>query len=218
MPATSTAPRAPVETAAGLHTATVQSRDGDTCLLLGAGGIHAARPAFGCAIQPEAGDTVLCLRDERGRYFVLNVLERQGGGPAVLGVDGDMVLRSARGDLTLAGRNLDMAAGKRLQMVGQRLDVNAAEALCQLGRSTFSGEDLTARVSRMRVFADSVETVAGRLLQRLKLCFRMVDGLDQLNARDKLETVHNLSATRARQAVLTAEQDVRIDGERVHIG
>lgn len=203
---------------AGLETARVQARDDGGCLLLGNGGIHTAQIAFGCGIRPEVGDTVLCLRDEGGRYFILNVLQRQGPSPAVLGVEGDLVLQSAQGNLTLAGRNLDMAAAERVQLLGRRVDLQAEESLARIGRGTLSGEELSAHVSRMRLFADSVETVARRLLQRLKLSLRMVDGLDQLNARDKLETVHNLSASRARQAVVTAEEDVRIDGSRVHIG
>ena len=211
--------RKPALQAPLMETGIVQGCGREACIVLSEAGIRSARRAAGCLLQPQAGDRVLCINDERGQYYILNVLERSAETPAVVDFEHGAVIRSERGAITLAAsQRLDLTAAGPVQLLGKSLAVSAEEAVCRIGRTTLAGDELSSHVSRVRVFADSVATVARSMLQRLKNCFRKVDGLDQLNAGDKLETVQNLSATRARQAVITAEQDVRLDGARVHIG
>ena len=57
-----------------------------------------------------------------------------------------------------------------------------------------------------------------RLSQRVKRSYRTVDELDQLHARQLDYKVDKTMSLRAANALLTAEQLVKVDGGQIHLG
>ena len=47
---------------------------------------------------------------------------------------------------------------------------------------------------------------------------RWIEGVETLNIGDLVQTVRRAYTTRAERAVITAQKDVMIDGERIHMG
>ena len=60
--------------------------------------------------------------------------------------------------------------------------------------------------------------VTDRLTQRIKNSFKTVEGLDQQTSLNFLQTIGKTLSIRSRDAVITARKDVKIDGERIHMG
>ena len=74
-------------------------------------------------------------------------------------------------------------------------------------------------VGEERTFiSDAVDVVAQRATQRLKSCYRWVEEIEHITAGQMIHKVSNLFSVRARQTAITAKDDVKIDGERVHLG
>jgi len=63
-----------------------------------------------------------------------------------------------------------------------------------------------------------VTTVASRSVQALESSFRVISGLDQTKSREHIHSVQESSVIRANDVVLTARDDIKIDGNRIHMG
>ncbi len=103
-------------------------------------------------------------------------------------------------------------------MASQELNVAATKATLNIADLAAVGDRLTSNISKIRIFANTIDSVAERLSQRLKNSFRMIEGVDQTRAGDVLTSVKNLFSMRSRQSAILAKKDMKIDAERIHMG
>lgn len=118
-----------------------------------------------------------------------------GGAPAAVRVDPEQV--------TLAGERLGVAA--------RRADLRVAE-----GR--YTGEGVSAVVQRVELTLGRIETVAERVLSRARSAFHQVEELHQLRAGRARALIAGAFQLHARSASLDADEDVRIDGDKINLG
>ncbi len=194
-----------------LAEAVVVRVEGEGAVLLEAGSrTVTARLAFDLLVAPEPGDRVLfCERaDER---HVLRILARVGG---------ERTLRVGRAerDLHLAGRTVTAEAAERLSLVAPVAHV-ATGAFSVVARlCTLVGERLA------ETFRRRDETTGERVV--VTDCQREhhgqrhvhVEGIDDLAADTKVERVEGVAFLRSASVVTTAEDDIRMDAERVTMG
>lgn len=209
--------RLPTTAAAGLLTATVLGgQDGRWLVDTGAGALSVGL-AFSCHTRPAVGDQVL-LAQGGGAGHILAVLERPGEQDLTLAFPAGVRLEASRGPLALAGRELGLYAGRQVELAAPELALNVAQARAQVGEGELTGRRWTLRSERLQVFADAAEQVVGRLAQRLGHCFRWVQELDQTRAGNAMYHAQSLFSIRSRDAVVTAEKDMKLDAERIHMG
>ncbi|MEW5725129.1 MAG: DUF3540 domain-containing protein, partial [Thermodesulfobacteriota bacterium] len=96
-------------------------------------------------------------------------------------------------------------------ITGGQVSVNA-------DKLTARARELEAHGQSLRVFADAIDTVAKRLSQRVNILMRWVEDLETLNIGHLVQTVRRTLVSHSHQAVITAKADMRIDGERIHLG
>lgn len=152
---------------------------------------------------------------------------------------GDVVLRAGRtlrleGEaVALAGRSgvhLTAGAGAgtnrsvlslgrdALELASARLGVTAGQAELRIAETRFLGERLRGWVGDARLTLGRLETMATTVLQKARDLYRSVEGLSELKAGRVRTLVRGTWHARSRNTVLFAEQDVSIDGEKIHLG
>ena len=132
---------------------------------------------------------------------------RGAGGVALEAGDGEP---SARPSLALGQTEVRLGA-RTLKLVGERAEVLFAEA-------SYRGVQLSAAVEQVKVVADRMETVAVHVLERLKRSFRRVEDLDELLAGRVRTRASGAYSVKGGHTSIEAEDDVKIDGKRIHLG
>jgi hypothetical protein len=197
----------------------VLEKEGEGCFLLEtAGGTVKARRAVSCLVEPGVKDLALFSLDEFGRAYVLSVLEREGEGPVALTFEGDVELKALAGRVRIAGQEGVDIATAELNLVSGRLNVNAAEAQMSVPRLHFFGSFLEGQVERIKLIGETCDSVFERVSQRVQRSYRWVAELDQLRAGHLNYIVKKLMNLRGQYTVMTAEKDVRIDGDKILMG
>lgn len=198
------------DAAIGLSYATVTGR-AEKWFFLSEGNGRALR-ADSCLLEPEYGDTVLvCNGGEKAVSYILAILSRAQRDSASLCLPGDVALHAEQGHLTVrAPKSLAMQspeiamAALRGDMKFQRLDVSAQQA--------------EARFGAANLLARTLNSTIGRLLQKARDSFRWIENLDETRAtRVRIQASERYSLT-ARHAAILAEQQVKIDGEKIDLG
>jgi hypothetical protein len=60
--------------------------------------------------------------------------------------------------------------------------------------------------------------VAKQITQKTDMLLRWVEGVETLSIGNLIQNVRQNYTSHSQQAVITASKDMRIDGERIHMG
>lgn len=152
----------------------------------------------------------------------LRITDREGAmlleydpatGRAVLNVPaGNLVLSAPRGDV-------DIVAGGRVRLHGDReVALSGARGAFAFGEATLSSMRASLNVESARAVFGRVETVATEIVQRAKNVFRRVEEVDDLSAGRQRSVIRGSYSLRSERVTMRAEDDVKIDGERIRLG
>jgi hypothetical protein len=176
------------------------------------------------------------LRDARDRVLVR--FDPATGCAEVWAPTGDLALRT-RGKLELdgaAGVSIRSAEHVRVEANDGRhastLRVEPGKAELRAGALILAAEtaslvfgDVRSRLARLRstigdatLSATRLESTAERVFERAKSVFRTVEDVHQLVAGRSRTLVDGGFELRARHASIDAQDDVKIDGKRIHLG
>jgi hypothetical protein len=198
---------------------TVTAAAGCTFTVSAASGDHEARRAVSCLVAPEVGDEVLLAAAQDGRAWILAVLERREGAPVKLETDGDLAVRLRKGRFSVSAQEgIDLATAGEMTQAAGRLHVTAAEAGIRLDRLSYLGRLAHAEIERVKVFAGSLDAVLDRFWQKVKRSYRFVEEVDHLRAEQIDYAAEKNAHLRGRNALVTAEQLVKVDAEQIHLG
>lgn len=200
------------------ETARVLSVTPDGTMVQTEAGVYRAQRAVSCLVAPEIDDVVLLATSERGTCYVLAVLEREAKATR-LSVEGDLELSSADGRVRIAApEGVDLVSQKRVGVVSAEVKVNAVEAKVATQKATVVGRFLQTEFERVKAFANAIDGVFGRFSQRAKSSIRRVEGLEQLKAEHIDHSAQKTMTLHGENAVVTARQLVKVDGEQIHVG
>ena len=201
-----------------LEDATVVGREGSAFAVRAGNRRLDARRATGCLVEPEEGDRVLLawLGDER---FILSVLTRPAGAASRLSVEGDLELRVPAGRFVVASQDgIDLTTAGEANVTAAELNVNAVRGKLFVETLEALGERVEASFSHVKVVAERVDQVFERLHQRVARSYRFVREMDQLRAAHLDYRAEKTARVHAENAVITADEVVKVDGAQVHIG
>ncbi len=200
-----------------LETGVVMLREGTAWVVRTDEGVRTLGRAFSCLVEPECNDRVLYVSDgARGR--ILAILDRPGGGAAVLEHAEGMELRASEGAVSVAARDTVQLAGSEVNLAAGTLRATAAEAAFCIGETDLTGNRAKATLRDAALEAENVDTRANRITQRVKRAFRFIEETEVVHAREVLQHVKGLFTSRAKTAVITAAEDMKVDGKRIHLG
>lgn len=179
---------------------------------------YEGRCAASCLLEPQAGDEVLlAIVPERGA-FILSVLVRSGEA-ARLRVEGDLEIQVANGGVVIAARDgIDLVSTSNVGITSETLKLTTKAAEMVLDNLSLVGATVQAQMTKVKVIAESIDQVADRLTQRLKRAYRFVAEMDQVRAARVDIAAEKTMNLHAQNAVMTAEELVKVDGGQIHLG
>ena len=163
--------------------------------------VISAKKAFSCAFEPKVHDTVELTVRNQHTYYVLNILERSCPSIAMI---------SAPFGIEINSPSIEMQSNS-LGIHNQAMTVNAKQ-FNQQSDSVKLNSDTAQFSSR------TVESNIERMIQRIKDSFRIIERIEQVSAVDIIQNIKNAFIQRSRQVDITAKSDVKINGDRIHMG
>jgi hypothetical protein len=83
---------------------------------------------------------------------------------------------------------------------------------------SFLGSFLQAQIQRIKLTASSFDSVLERFLQKVGRSYRIISGVDHVRAEQIDYAAKNNASLRAKNAMITAEGLVKLDGDQIHLG
>lgn len=201
---------------ASFQHALVKGESGNSFLVQTGHGLINVQCALGCLVRPRIGDRVL-ISSQGSEHFILTVLSRSEG-EVELYLEGDASIR-AQGRLRLAGnREMELQGGGKLRLGAAQLELTSASTRLTSGQLNLNVPQVEANHDDVQVRARSVSVWAQRLTQRVDTLLRMVETVETARIGQLVQTVRQAFTLNAQHAVITARKDVKIDGERIHMG
>lgn len=178
-----------------------------------------ARRAASCLLEPALDDSVLLSFNPGGRAYVLAVLERPVEAAAVINFPGDVELRADKGQLRMAARDgMDFAATGEISLLSASYSLNTLRANLQFSELTASGGICTAQVEKLKLLARAVDSVVERIMLRATNSYRVVAETEHARCGALHYLVDKVLSLRSKHSVMTARGEMKIDGERIHMG
>jgi hypothetical protein len=192
---------------------------GQTVTVRGALSDVCARRAASCLVAPRVGDRVLVVVEEAGDAFVLAVLERNSEGPTTIETDGDLALRTTSGKVTIAAQEgVDVVSPSPVKIAAGEVSVTAALGRLRVEALEVLGRAVQAEFGKVKVLATSIDSVLERYTQRARLSKRTVEELDQVHAGHIDYAAAGNAHLRGENAIVSAEDLVKMNADQVHIG
>jgi hypothetical protein len=193
--------------------------EGPRILVETTSGRYKAGRAVSCLVAPEPGDRVLVAALEDGAVYVLAILEREAGQTTALSVDGDLTVQLPNGRFTVAAQEgVNLISGKDMAIVTGGLEVNAVHGSFVIDQLSLLGTLFQANIEKAKLLAGTLDSTLDRLSHRVKRSYRFVEEIDQVRA-DQIDYAATKSLSlHARNAMVTAEELVKLDGEQIHVG
>lgn len=203
---------------------TMESRDGALFRVRVGRDVVLARRAKSCLVEPEAGDTVLVARPIGERRdeaaFVLAVLAgTDADAESVIGVDGDLKLRSKHGRVAIVGNEgVAITSGREVAVNAPAITARTMNASLFADSLSFLGRKVDAQIDRVKVLGQTLETVIDHVSSRVKHSFRTIDELERVKAKELHVRAEATLNMHGKNTVMTAEKLVKLDGEQISIG
>lgn len=170
-----------------------------------------AKKAVGCLINPAPGDKVLLSMDDQPSVWVLSVLERLSSSPQLIELEGDAVLRTKSGSLTIAADN-------ELNCISQKTTLHTGEAEVTAMTTSFTAHLFTSNVARVKRVAEYVDDISIEFNQRVKNYFRFTEKHEECQAGSRRQLTEETTTIHSKNTTIVSEENVKIDGKLVHMG
>ncbi len=182
-------------------------------------GKWSAKQAVSCLIEPRVGDKVLLAFNSNDISFILAILKRDTVEPYTLQFDRDIQIKVTQGRLALASKNgIDIASENDIRLMSSNINMHAKHGELSIDSLSYIGTILQTQINRIRLFSDIVDSVIGRFTQKIKRSYRFIEESEQVKAERINYDVSNLYSVKGKYTIVTAEKDIKIDGESIHVG
>lgn len=177
-----------------------------------------AQKAFSCLVSPEIGDKVLSVSLASDAANILAILERDEAQTTRLKFAGDVDFTSTESIRFTANGRLDALAGTGMHLDSDDLSVRSNEARLVFDRLSATGDEAVCGINRINLLAKIIDTVSETSKQVMNNSFRLVSGLESVDAGEVLQRVKKRFSVQSRQVSMLADEDARVNGKRVHLG
>lgn len=197
--------------------AVVQGGFGKDFMVLYSQGCVRAKLAFSCLVTPEPGDKVLVSTGND--LYILAIIERPNNEDMKLQFPADVSLVAKHGKINLSGREgIDITSPSQTNLTTNKLAINSLNTSIISNELSVRGDKVVSQWREVNSISKAFNFITDCLTQRMKNSFKTVDGVDQQTSLNFMQTIKKTLSIRSRDALITARKDVKIDGERIHMG
>jgi len=174
--------------------------------------------ALSCLIHPQKGDLVALLSPPNRTGFITSVLGRESNAP--LDIHSPRSIRIESEQMV----SVSSREETNLSSVGD-LKISASQMFLSSAMMKFVADEVGVVVRRAKLIGDQVNgnfrtvtTTLESLFQNAKNVFRNTKDVETVQCGTLTTKVEGFAVTHCKDGVILAENDMRVDGERVHVG
>ena len=183
------------------------------------GGECRAARAVSCLIDPVLGDRVLFVALADGSAFVRGVLARVHEAAATVSMDRDLTFRVPDGRFDVVTKEgVGLVSTGSVSIITPELEVKAVDGRFSIDRLTTLSRHVLAEMVNAKIVAGAIDSVVDRVSAKIKRAYRSVEELDQLRAGRIDHSAEKSMHLSAEDALVTATELVKFDGEHIHLG
>lgn len=134
-------------------------------------------------------------------------------------------LEGRSGHQTLPGFQVAERLRSVFSMMPGRIDMSGQNVKVTAGRGEFMAEEsvgtvkkAVSRIGSLRLTVDRLETAANSIIERAKSVYRSTEGVTQLKSGRMRMIVEAAFHLKSRNSVIKAKDDVKVKGEKIHLG
>ena len=178
-------------------------------LLLADGSMVDGLKAQSCLVIPETDDLVLVSSIAGdNQVFILHILSRS--------------TRSQKLDLgenaSLNATNLSISAQTKIMLEAPEVNLSGIRGSSTFLHSSVISNKLELKAKKASIIIHSVERVLHTLTEKLVNSFRRIEGIEQTKAQRINMQIDDRISIKSRHAAIITEEEVSIDGKKIHIG
>ncbi len=173
--------------------------------------------AEGCLLQPDIGDRVLITADVAAGGYILMVLDKVGACYDMV-FPGEASLRTEAGPLKLQADDIIVCGDKSVALEAPEIEIAGISGKVRFAVCSLLTSILEVRSKKAVQVIDILDSVIGRATERVRDSFRWIENLEQIRAGRIRTIVKDRFSVKAGHASLISEEEVTIDGEKIHIG
>ncbi|MEY4503714.1 MAG: hypothetical protein RL154_2 [Pseudomonadota bacterium] len=161
--------------------------------------IKIAKKAFSCLVKPLQGDLVSLLNNE-DEYYIVDILERKSKHQCEIIVDGDLKITS-----------LD------LEINSYDIKINSAIFATQSANLTLHGKTIELVSNAYKNSGSSSENIFLEDIRRSDRSYNYIKGHEEIQCNSSRHLTKESRVVRSKNLVATAEDQVKIDGQNIHL-
>jgi hypothetical protein len=174
-----------------------------------------AKKAGSCLLKPATGDIVLAWNGQIQGTFIISLLIRENQGMHLI-FEGPTTITS--GPLAIQGPVISIDASESASMRAPEVDLSGSKGRARFTTFSFIASSFYGHCEQVTTIMRSCHSVMQRLTQRVRDSFRTIERIDETRAAIISQTASGRFSVNAGHAVIVAEDDVTIDGEKIHLG
>jgi hypothetical protein len=181
-------------------------------------GVLKAEKADGCLLSPEPGDRVLLAIGQDGEAYILNVLKRSAkDSPASICL-GNSATIQVPGELNVLAEKTEFASTKEISLKTGRFNLSCLKGRTRFGEFLFSGGKVSGHVESIKTAARHLETVADRVMERVKRHYRRVEELEDSRIGRVTMWVNDLFSIKSKSTAIKSKDRVEVNADRILLG
>ncbi|MEI7636766.1 MAG: DUF3540 domain-containing protein [Syntrophus sp. (in: bacteria)] len=173
--------------------------------------------ADGCLLQPEISDLALVWQSSKDEVFILSILVKNSDSSQIV-FKGDATIQTASGLMKIEGEAVEIAASQVVDVQAPEVNLKGRTGKVRFVDFSFLATTALLHLEKVSLIVEKMDSVLGRLTQRVKNSFRWVEQLDQTKAGHISHIAEERYSVRAGHANIIAKDDVKIDGSKIHLG
>lgn len=191
-----------------MHIAIVSKINDELYALQTNQGVVFAEKAMSCLLRPRLGDQVLLCTVE-GESFILAVL-KTASEEHEIALSGKVAI-SATEDLSITtGKSYNLNADE-IKQCSTKLTMNHKSMVSQ-------SDAVAVKSNTVSVEANMSNTSINRAYFRAKEAVRWIENIETLNIGNWVQNIKHTLFSKAKNQVITASSDVKVDAKRIHMG
>jgi hypothetical protein len=182
-------------------------------------GIFQARHTLSCIVEPAVGDSVLVAGDPGNALFIIAVLERPGNAPISIVMRRDVTVGVSNGSFSIAAaQGINLVSAKDMTLTSSELKISAPRASIFFENLTYLGNAIFAEIEKMKLIGRFFHSMIDSISQKVKRSYRVVEDIDHVRSSQIDYRASKNMSLRGQNALINAEELVKIDGDQIHLG
>ena len=165
--------------------------------------------AESCLLVPEVHDLVLVTcTTNADQIFILQILNR-------LTTANTLDLGQ---NTVILGNKLKITASSQIEIEAPEVNLAGIKGSARFSHSSFVSNWCEVRLQKAAMIIHSLDRIVNTVTEKIMNSFRTIDGIEQTKAKRIRTLVTERMFVKAKHTTIHAEEEVSIDGKKIHIG